>query len=81
MPLPPTYPTPGTQYDKVLQALLAARGDWVRSDHFLYVLRLSQFHARMEALEDDYHWPIEHSEPGLHGYRSYRITLSQLPLI
>lgn len=57
----PIYPKAGNQARKVLDALLKADGEWVNGRFFLRELYLSQYHARIKELEDDYNWKIEHS--------------------
>lgn len=78
----PTYPKEGTQYDKLLRALLEARGDWVNGQYFCRTLWLTQFHSVIFTLENRYGWKIEHSDfTDEHGFKSYRIAVdSQLPL-
>ncbi len=74
MTIPPTFPKEGSQKDRILQALLRAEGDWINGQYFLRTLYLSQFHARIKELEDDHHWPIEHSEfKDEHLFISYRL--------
>lgn len=80
----PIYPRIGTQARKVLDALLAARGDWVNGQYFLRELYLSQYHARIKELEDDYNWRIEHSDfKDEFKFVSYRIVeaTSTIPLL
>lgn len=72
----PTRPKDGTQASRVLQALLAANGDWVNGQYFLRTLYLSQYHARIWDLEQRFGWKIEHSEDkDEFGFMSYRIVL------
>jgi len=63
------------QQQKVYDALDKNRGEWIRSDYFLYTLHLSQFHARLKECEEK-GIKIEHSEPEPEfGYRSYRLPI------
>ena len=80
----PIYPRAGTQPRKVLDALLKANGEWINGRFFLRELYLSQYHARIKELEDDYNWPIEHSTfKDEFKFVSYRIltNTSNLTLI
>lgn len=84
MVIAPSYPKPGTQADKVLQALLKANGHWLSKQYFIRELYLTQAGARIFELENEYGWPIEHSDfTDIHGFRSYRIVRDPetLPLI
>jgi hypothetical protein len=79
----PTYPTEGTQARRILDALLEAKGVWISKQHFIRSMFLTQAGARIFELENDYHWPIEHSkDTDEHGFKSYRILqeTSQLTL-
>lgn len=65
-----------TQEEKVLEALEAARGAWVDGEHFLRGLYLSQYHARIHALQRKGH-RIEASDfTNEHGFKSYRLLPS-----
>jgi len=80
----PVYPKYGTQAQKVLHALLKAGGEWVNGRYFLRELYISQYHARIKELEDDYNWKIEHSDfKDDYGFKSYRIVeaTSTIPLL
>jgi hypothetical protein len=79
----PIYPK-GKQLRKVLDALLKANGAWVSKQFFIRSLFLTQSGARIFELENDYHWPIEHSkETDEQGFKSYRVVqvVKQLALI
>ncbi len=65
------------QERKVLDALEAAGGAWVDGEHFLRGLYLSQYHARIHALQKK-GYRIEASEfRNEHGFKSYRLALKQ----
>jgi hypothetical protein len=69
----PIFPKEGTQHHKVLMALLRANGAWLSGTYFLRNLYISQYHARIFALENKYHWKIEHSnEKDEYGFVLYR---------
>jgi len=71
-----------TQYEKVLEALLDAKGEWVNGQVFLHKMYLSQYHTRIHELQNKGH-KIEASEftDGV-GFKSYRILPEgQLKLI
>lgn len=71
----PIHPKPGTQAAKVLKVLLDADGQWVSKQVFIRDLFLTQAGARLFELENEYHWPIEHSSArDEHGFVSYRIV-------
>ena len=80
----PTIPKPGTQTRRILDMLLEANGAWVSKQRFIRELFLTQSGARIFELENEHHWPIEHSkDTDSHGFKSYRIvqevrTLSML---
>lgn len=77
-----TYPKAGTQPDKVLQALLNAKGEWVNGQYFCRGLWLTQFHAVIFVLENRYGWEIEHSAfTDDFGFKSYRILGWQTQLL
>lgn len=62
-----------TQEEKVLEALESARGAWVNGEYFLHGLYLSQFHARIHALQKK-GYRIEASDfTNEHGFKSYRL--------
>lgn len=79
----PIWPKEGTQYYKILKALLDAQGDWVNGQYFCRTLWLTQYHAVIFKLENRFNWPIQHSEfTDEFGFVSYRIEPSmQLPLV
>lgn len=70
----PIHSKLGTQAAKVLKVLLDADGQWVSKQVFVRELFLTQAGARIFELENEYHWPIEHSDfTDEHGFRSYRL--------
>jgi len=55
--------------------LREANGEWVSKQRFIRELFLTQIGARIFGLENQYHWPIEHSkDTDAHGFKSYRIV-------
>lgn len=69
------FPPPGTQAYRVLKELLEANGEWLNGRYFLNVMKLSQYHARIWALENRYGWKIDHSEGrDEYGFKSFRIA-------
>jgi hypothetical protein len=80
----PTYPKPGTQTRRILDMLLDANGEWVTKQRFIRELFLTQAGARLFELENEHHWPIEHSkETDAHDFKLYRIVqeTAQLALL
>lgn len=78
----PVWPKEGTQQHKVLTALLAAKGGWVSKQHLVRTLGLTQAGARIFELENQLHWPIEHStSTDEWGFKSYRLVAGQLSLL
>ena len=70
----PTMPKPRTQARRILDMLLEANGEWVSKQRFIRELFLTQAGARIFELENEHHWPIEHSKgTDSHGFKSYRI--------
>jgi hypothetical protein len=66
-----------TQEEKVLDALEAANGAWVDGEYFLRGLYLSQYHARIHALQKKGH-NIEASDfVNEHGFKSYRLKFKE----
>lgn len=62
-----------TQEEKVLEALESAKGAWVDGEHFLRGLYLSQYHARIHALQKK-GYRIEPSEwTNEHNFKAYRL--------
>jgi hypothetical protein len=62
---------------KVLQALLKAGGGWVSKAYLARTLGPTQAGARIFELENELHWPIEHSTfTDEFGFRSYRLFVS-----
>ena len=80
----PKLPKPGTQARRVLDILLEADGKWISKATLVRHYGFTQAGARIFELENEHHWPIEHSkETDSHGFKSYRIlqetrTLSML---
>jgi len=73
--MPRTYPTPGTQEDRVLRVLLEADGAWVNKQYFVRTLYLTQAGRALHNLEHKHHWKIEHSDfRDAHNFMSYRIA-------
>ena len=81
-------PKEGTQARKLLDVLLGAKGGendgWINGQYFCRTFWLTQFHAVIFRLENEYGWAydqtrpekewIEHSEfTDEFGFRSYRI--------
>lgn len=80
----PTLPKEGTQARKILDVLLKANGGWVNKQHFIRNIGLTQAGARIFELENELHWPIEHSTfTDEFGFKSFRIllTATQLALL
>lgn len=70
-----TMPAIGTQYRKVLDALLAAKGGWVNKQVFIRDMYLTQAGMVIWNLENKFGWTIEHSEfKDDYGFKSYRIV-------
>jgi hypothetical protein len=66
-----------TQEEKILDALEAATGAWVDGEYFLRGLYLSQYHARIHALQRK-GYEIEASDfTNEHGFKSYRLKLKE----
>lgn len=66
-----------TQEEKVLEALIAAKGAWVDGEYFLRGLWLSQYHARIHALQKK-GYSIESSDfTNVNGFKSYRLLSKQ----
>ena len=69
-----------SQEQRVLETLQQANGEWVSGQHFLHSMFLSQYHARIHALQNKrdkyiYDGKIEPSPfRDEHGFCSYRIT-------
>ena len=80
----PAMPKQGTRTRRILDMLLEANGEWVSKQRFIRELFLTQSGARIFELENEHHWPIEHSkETDSYGFKSNRIlqetrTLSML---
>jgi hypothetical protein len=71
----PTLPDVGTQKRRVLDILLEAKGDWIKKSYLVRVCGFTQAGARINELENDHHWPIEHSKfTDEFGFKSYRIV-------
>lgn len=65
-----------TQEEKVLEALESAQGSWVNGQFFLRSLYLSQYHARIHALQKK-GYRIEASDfTDEHNFKSYRLLPS-----
>ena len=47
---------------RILDMLLEANGEWVSKRRFFRELFLTQSGARIFELENEHHWPIEHSK-------------------
>lgn len=68
----------------MLQRLLDADGSWINKQVFIREMFLTQAGRAIHALENKFHWKIEHSSfTDEHGFKSYRIvqevkTLSML---
>lgn len=78
----PTLPKKGTQYRKVLDALIEAEGDWVNKQVFCRGMWLTQAGYVIHTLENRYHWPIEHSTfTDDFGFKSYRLPKQPLIII
>lgn len=70
----PIMPDIGTQYRKVLDRLLDAKGGWVNKQVFIREMYLTQAGMVIWNLENKFHWDIEHSDfHDEHGFKSYRI--------
>lgn len=66
-----------TQEEKVLEALQENLGEWVDGEYFLRSLYLSQYHARIHALQKK-GYRIEPSDfTNSHGFKSYRLLPKQ----
>lgn len=79
----PVYPA-GKQLRRVLDILLEADGSWVSKNTLIRSYGFTQAGARIFELENEYHWPIEHSkELDSHGFRSYRLQVkaTTLPML
>ncbi len=64
----------------MLKALLDTDGQWVSGAYFLRELYLSQYHARIQDLENKFGWKIEHGEErDEFGFLSYRVV-GQVPM-
>lgn len=73
----PKMPDIGTQYRKVLDKLLEAKGEWVNKQVFIREMYLTQAGMVIWNLENKFNWPIEHSDfTDEFGFKSYRITPS-----
>lgn len=71
----PIYPKEGTQFAKVLNALIEANGEWINKQYFVRDLYLTQAGYVIHTLENKYRWPIEHSTfTDEWGFKSYRLT-------
>ena len=80
----PTMPKPGTQTRRILDMLLEANGAWISKQRFIRDLYLTQSGARIFELENEHHWPIEHSTfKDQNGFVSFRIVqrVATLPLL
>ena len=80
----PTMPKPGTQARRILDILIDAKGGWVGKRYLVRTCGFTQAGARIFELENEHHWPIEHSkETDSHGFKSYRIVqeTAQLALL
>ena len=79
----PKYPTEGSQEYKVLMKLLEANGAWINKQYFVRDMYLTQAGRAIYNLENEYHWPIEHSTfTDAFKFKSYRILqeVRQTPL-
>lgn len=76
----PIYPPEKTQAGKILKVLLDAKGEWINFQYFVRTLYMTQAHAIIWKLENQYHWKIEHSEfSDEYGFKSYRISVDKQP--
>lgn len=66
-----------TQGEKILDRLLAARGEWVSGKVFLRELYLSQYHARIFELQRKGHIVEASDFTDEHGFKAYRIPLPE----
>jgi len=63
-----------TQESRVLEVLTNAKGDYVSGQYFLHTMLLSQYHARIWALQKK-GYPIEASDfTDSFGFKSYRLV-------
>lgn len=70
----PTMPKPGTQVRRVLDILLNADGAWISKNTLVRRYGFTQAGARIFELENDHHWPIQHSDfTDDHGFKSFRL--------
>ena len=66
-----------TQCEKVLDVLMAHRGEWVSGQFFLRTLFLSQYHARIFELQRRGHKIEASSFIDGHGFKSYKLLLPE----
>lgn len=62
-----------TQEQRVLQALIDAKGDWVNGRYFLQTMMLSQYHARIWGLQRKGHTIEASPNTDQYGFKSYRL--------
>jgi hypothetical protein len=71
----PTMPKEGTQVRRVLDILLKAEGGWVSKSYLVRSCGFTQAGARINELENEYRWNIEHSSfKDEFGFKSFRIV-------
>jgi len=74
-----------SQEQRVLDALLAAKGEWLSKRYFIEVLHLTQSGRAIWNLENAPHWKdwhgkIQHSDfTDEWGFKSYRISPEHIP--